>query len=344
VLVEIVDDDFRQRLAFELDDDARVLVRLVADRRDVRDDLGIDQLRDAFDEHRPVDVVRDFRDDDLFAPVLEFLAGHPAPHPDAAAAGLGVLLGARETADGAASGKIRAFDMRHQALDRDVRVVDLRADGVDDLTEIMRRNIGRHADGDAGAAVDKQVGESGREDGRLGPRLVVIGDEIDGVLLHVVHQRGAEMGEPRLRVPHGSGRIALDRAEISLAVDEPFAHRPGLRHVDEGRVNDRFAVRVIIARRIAADLGAFPVLPARKERQIVHGEQNAPLGRFQAIAGVGQRARDDDRHRVVQKRFGHFLGDIDALDFIVGIRHAAGREKGAMAWEGYHSPRRKSEQ
>ena len=126
--------------------------------------------------------------------------------------------------------------------------VDLRADGVDDLAQIVRRDVRRHADGDAGAAVDEQVRERGGEDGGFGGRLVVVGDEVDGVLLHVVHQGGPKMGETGLRVTHGGGGIALDAAEVALAIDEPFAHGPGLGHVDERGVDHGLTVRVVVTR------------------------------------------------------------------------------------------------
>ena len=47
VLVEIVDDDLRIAVALQLDDDARVLVRLVAHRGDVGEDLLVHQIGDA---------------------------------------------------------------------------------------------------------------------------------------------------------------------------------------------------------------------------------------------------------------------------------------------------------
>ena len=189
-------------------------------------------------------------------------------------------------------GKSGPFTYFIKLVERDVRVVDLRADAVDDFAEIVRRHVGRHADGDAGAAIDEEVREGRRENGRLGPRLVVVRDEIDRVLVHVGHERGAEMRHARLGVTHGGRRIAFDGAEVSLAIDQRLAHRPRLRHVDERRVNHRFAVRVIVTARIAANLRAFPVLPVREERQIVHRVKDAPLRRLQPVARIRQaRAR-----------------------------------------------------
>ena len=116
-------------------------------------------------------------------------------------------------------GKSGALDMMHQALDRDVRIVDLRADGVDHLAEVVRRNVRCHPDGDASATIDEQVGKGGGKDRRFGPGLVVVGDEIHGVLLHVVHERCTQVREPRFRVTHGRRRIAFDGSEVALAID-----------------------------------------------------------------------------------------------------------------------------
>ena len=212
--------------------------------------------------------------------------------------------------------------MLHQLFERDVGIVDLRADAIDHFDEIVRRHVRRHADGDAGAAVDEKIWKRRRENGRLGPRLVVVRDEIDRVLLHVGHERGAEMRHARLGVTHRRRRIAFDRAEVALAIDQPLAHRPRLRHVHERRINHRFAVRVIVTARVTANFRAFTMLPpARKERQVVHRVKNSALRWLEPVARVGQRARNDDRHRVIEERPRHFFGDVDRFYFFVRVIH-----------------------
>ena len=78
---------------------------------------------------------------------------------------------------------------------------------------------------------------------------------------------------------------------------------------------------MVVARGVARDLGAFAVLPSGEERQVVHRVEDAPLGGFQAVARVGQRAGDDDGHRVVQEGPGHLDGHVDGLDFFVRVGH-----------------------
>src|SRR5205814_2005869 len=84
-----------------------------------------------------------------------------------------------------------------------------------------------------------------------------------------------------------SRRVAFDRSEIALTVHQRLAHRPSLRHVDEGGVDHCFAVGVIVTARVAANFRAFPMLPAREERQIVHRVENSALRWFQTISRIG---------------------------------------------------------
>ena len=65
LLEELVDDDLGLLAALELDDDAGVLVGLVAQVADAVDLLLGDQLGDARDEGGAVHVVGDLGDDDL---------------------------------------------------------------------------------------------------------------------------------------------------------------------------------------------------------------------------------------------------------------------------------------
>ena len=180
VLVEVVDDNLGVGVAFEFDDDPRVFVRFVTDGADVGDRLLVDQIGHPLDESGAVDVVRDFGDHDLFAIAFEFLHPGFAADLDRAAACFEVLADAADPAELATGGEVGAFDVLHQAVEVDAGLVDLRADRVDHFAEIVRRHVGRHADGDAGAAVDQKIGEGGGEDDGLGQAFVVIGDEIDG--------------------------------------------------------------------------------------------------------------------------------------------------------------------
>ena len=90
-----------------------------------------------------------------------------AAHDDRAAAGVIRLADAVAPHDDAAGREIRSRHMLDQLVDGDLRIVEIGDAGVDHLRQIVGRDVGRHADRDAAGAVDQQVREARRQDGRL---------------------------------------------------------------------------------------------------------------------------------------------------------------------------------
>ncbi len=125
------------------------------------------------------------------------------------------------------------------------------------------------------------------------------------------------MSETRLGITHRSRRIALDGTEVPLSLDEAVAHRPRLSHVYQCRVNRGLTVRVVVTGGITTDLRTFPVVFAGSETEVIHRQQNPALRRLQSIAHVGQSPRNDNRHRVVEKRARHFIGNRNGFDVVV---------------------------
>ena len=117
------------------------------------------------------------------------------------------------------------------------RVVDQRDAGVDDLAQIMRRDVGRHADRDAAGTVDQKVRVARRQDRRLIGALVVVGPKIDGVLVDLADDSPRCTRQARLGVAHRRRRIAVLDAEIALAIDQRQAQGEVLRHADHGVVD-----------------------------------------------------------------------------------------------------------
>ena len=214
----------------------------------------------------------------------------------------------------AAAGEVGALDVLHQAGEVDGRVLDVGAGRVDDLAEVVRRDVRRHADGDAGGAVDQQVREPRRQDERLAARLVVVGAEVDGVRVDVAEHLGGEALEAGLRVAHRGGRVVVDRAEVALAVDQRVAQGEVLGEADEGVVDRRVAVRVVLAHHLADDEGALAVAAVRLEAEVVHRVEHAAVDRLQAVADVGQRPAHDHAHRVIEVRAAHLRRQLAVLD------------------------------
>ena len=101
-----------------------------------------------------------------------------------------------------------------QVVDGGVGVVDQVQQGVDHLAQVVRRDVGRHADGDAGRAVADQV----REAARAGPSAPGACRRswapVDGVLVDVgqhLHARAASAA-PRCSAWRRAGRRRRSRS------------------------------------------------------------------------------------------------------------------------------------
>ena len=197
-------------------------------------------------------------------------------------------------------------------------MVDEVAERLHDLDEVVRGDVGGHAHGDAGRAVDQEVGQGGRQHGRLGLAAVVVGPEVDGVLVDRRRHRLGGGVHAALGVAHGRGRV-VGRAEVAVAVDEREPHRPRLDEAHEGVVDRAVAVRVQAAHDLADHAGALDVPAVVPQVQVVHRVEGATLHRLEAVAGVGDRAGVDHRVGVLDVARAHLVRDVGVDDVLVEL-------------------------
>ena len=128
---------------------------------------------------------------------------------------------------------------------------------------------------------------AGRHRGLLHlPRVVVL--EVDGVLSDPLEEVVGELGEPALGVP-GGARWVVDAAEVALRVDEEMTHGEVLSHPDQGVVDRRVAVGVVVPHHVSDDLGALAVRRARGDVVLEHRVDDPALHRLETVADIGQR-------------------------------------------------------
>ena len=97
---------------------------------------------------------------------------------------------------------------------------------------------------------------AGRTDGFRG-LAVVVGAEIDGVLIDAVEQLAGDLGQARFGVAVGGGVVAVNIAEIALPIDERIARGKVLRETHQRVVDRLIAMRMEIAHHVADDLRRF---------------------------------------------------------------------------------------
>ncbi len=259
-------------------------------------------------------------DDHLFVALLRRLERRPGPNLDDPATGLVGLVDPFDAVDEAGRGEIRSGHDGHQVLDLGSRVLDHHQAGIDHFAEVVRRDVRGHADGNAGAAVHEKIGELGGKDARLAFRAVVIRDEVDGLFVDVVpHELFGQAGETHLGITHGRRVVAIDGAEVSLAVDEAVPQGEVLGHPHHGVVDGAVAVRVVLAHDVADDACRLLVGLAGGVALLVHAKEHAAVYGLETVADVGQRAADDDRHRIVEIRLAHLIFDVDRYPLIVEL-------------------------
>src|SRR5690606_37094558 len=312
VLEQLILHDERHGIALQLDDHAQAFpVALIAQVRDAFDPLLLDQVRDLFDEGALVDLIWDLGDHQCIATRANLLLPYPGTHHHTPTPRFVGLSHAFVTEDDAARREIRRRQVLHQSGDVDGRIVDVGDGRIDRLTQIVRWNLRSHTDGDAVGAIEQKIGDGGGENAGFLQRAVEVLLEVDGILVDVAEHFLRDLCHPRFRIPHGRGRIAVDGAEVALAVHERIAHGELLRHPDHRIVDRRIPVRMIFAEYLADDAGALFVGGTGREPEIAHPIQHPAMYRLQPVAHVRQRAADDHRHRIVDVGRFHLLLNID---------------------------------
>ena len=187
--------------------------------------------------------------------------------------------------------------------------------GVAKLGRVVRRDRGRHADRDALRAIGEQVRKPTRQDYRFFRRAIVIGTELDAVLVDTVEQKLRDSGHASFGIAIGGRIIAVDVAEIALAVDQRIARGKILREAHQRIIDRLIAVRMERAHHVANDFCRFLERRAGVKPQQPHAIEDAAMHRLQAVAGVRQRAVHDGRERISEVALLERVAQHDLVDF-----------------------------
>ena len=282
-------------------DELLVLHLFLRQRFLVQLDLGVGQLVDLFQHLLGRHAVREFVDDDLPLPARELLDAPARPHLERAAPGDISLADVGSGGDDlAAAGEIRAVDVGQQLVVLDGGILRQRGCGLGHFPQVVRGNFGRHADRDAGCAVEQHHGQARGQHGGFLEGAVVVGHEIHRAHVDLGQEQVGDRRQPRLGVAHGRRIVAVAAAEVALAVHQRIAQGEILRQAHHGLVGGGIAVRVVFTQHVADHARRFHMLVAVGQTHLAHGVQDAPLHRLLAVAHVRQRAPLDHRHGVFE--------------------------------------------
>ena len=258
-LIQLVEDYIGIGIALHVYYDTHTLTsRLVVNVRYASNLALLHEVGNASHEVGLVYAVRNLSDDNLVVRVaaFDFRLG---THHDASASSLVSLLHTRQTIDISTRREVRSLDILHQSVYVDVRIVDICTASVNHLTQVVCRNIGGHTHGNTVTAVHQEVRYLCRHHRRLHKGVVKVRLHVYSVLLQVVHNVLTHLRESTLRITHGSRRVAVHRAEVTLTVYEHVSHIPVLTHTHQCTVNRRVAMRVILTQHLTYYAGTFLV-------------------------------------------------------------------------------------
>ena len=295
---------------------------LIADVGDARELAFLDEVGDLDREVVGVDLVGQFGDDEARA-TLHLFDADDGTHRDRAATRAVGILDAFDPEDLRTGREVGALDALDEGFEqlfaRGVGVLERPQRSIGHLAQIVRRDVGRHADRDADRAVDEEVGESRRQNPRFLSAAVVVVLHIDGVFVDVADHLHGERRHLGLGVPVGGGAIVAGGSEVALPESERVAQRPRLDESNEGVVDRAVAVRVELPHHVADDAGALREGTVGTVAPVVHRVDHAAVHGLEPVAHVGQRAPDDHAHRVVEVAALHLELEVDLLDLVVAL-------------------------
>ena len=185
----------------------------------------------------------------------------------------------------------------------------------------MGRNIGSHADRDALAAVDQQVRKAAGQDVGFLFGLIKVGVPIDGILVNIRQHLAGHFGHAGLSITVSSRGVTVHGTEVTLAIDQRVTQAEILGQTDHSVVDGGVAVGMVGTQHSTNGIGGFAVGMLWIIAALVHRVQDTAMHGFQAIAHIRQCARNDNRHRVVQKGRLYLLFYIAHNDLGAGPRH-----------------------
>ena len=102
-------------------------------------------------------------------------------------------------------------------------------------------------------------------------------------------------------------RIAVDRSEIPLPIDQGVSHFEILRHVHDRVVNGHFAVRVVLSYHFPSypcGLHSWSIMPIV---ELIHPKQTATVDWFEPVSDVWKSTTNDHAHGVAEIRMSHLV-------------------------------------
>ncbi len=247
MLVQVVQHDLRIHIRTQLDNDAHAAsIRFITECRDAVNDFLAGQVGNHFHQARLIHLVRQFRHNDTVLPAFHFFDIHSRADGDGTAARAVGIFNAFMPLDNGRRREIGPFDIFHQFINGDFRIINHRAKPVHHFRQVVGRHVRRHTYGDTVRTVDEQVRYTGRQHKRFCQRAVIVRHEVNRVFINITEHFQRDFRHTHFRITHRRRRIAVNRTEVAVTVYQRITDGEILRHADSRIINRRIAVGVVL--------------------------------------------------------------------------------------------------
>ena len=265
-----------------------VSVGVVVNIGDTVNPLVLDHIGNALHKTGLVHLIGQLRDNDLEAAVFILHDLRSGTDGNFGTTGSIGGLDACLSHDNAGGGEVRSFDILHDAFECDIRIVDHIVHGVNDLAKVMGRDIGSHTHGNTRGTVYQQVRETGGKHGGFLAAVIVVGDEVHGLLVDIGEHLHADLAHFGLGITIRSRGIAVHRTEVAVTVHEGISHGEILCQTHQGLIHRAVTMGMIAAQHVTDGGSALFIGLIGGEVILILRIQNSPVNRFQTVTDIGK--------------------------------------------------------
>ena len=177
-------------------------------------------------------------------------------------------------------GKIGPLNELHQLFDVRIRMFDHMNQSVNDLAQVVWRNVGCHSNRNPGGPIDEQVGNTRRQDNWLAFAAIVVVFVINRIFVDVTKHFGSDFFHSCFGITHRCSTITVDRAKVSVTIDQGITVTKILGHTDHRFVNTGVSMRVKFPHDIPHQSSGFFIRATWHHIEFAHAIQNTALHGF----------------------------------------------------------------
>ena len=315
ILVKSVQHYARHSILFEDDDDTNTLfVTLIVDIGDTLNLLLVDQGRNLLNHLGLIDHIGHLGNDDALTTRSGMLNLGACTHHYPTTTCFECLTDTLVAVDDTTCGEVGTLNIVGEFRYLNLGVVNIGADSIAHLREVVGCHIGSHTDSDTRRAIYQQERNSGRKHSRLLLRVVVVGHKVHSILVDISHHLVGNLTHTSLGITHCCCAITIHRTEVTLTVYQRITKAPPLGHTHHCVIYRTVAVGMEFTQHITDNLctltGRLVGVEAELVAHIIH---NTTVHRLHTIAHIRQSTRNNNRHRIVDVGALHLLLNINFL-------------------------------